>query len=228
MAPDDAAAAKDAAEIVRKWDARLDRMDYFQMLRVERPTDAAAWPADDVLKRAFAAFASSFHPDRYAACEQDVRAMAMRIFRRGNEALRVLLNPGLRARYLRHLASGKLRLEGEEMTRAPSLRPVGSRDAESASSIPLPPSSSRLGAASGHLETAGAAPESQRSAAAAASIESIVTSQAALPFAREADVLLAKGDRKKALFQLQIAISKEPDNQRLLARIVELTPPKKP
>jgi curved DNA-binding protein CbpA len=184
--------APTAAELVRKWAARIDSMDYFQILRVERPKAMGAWPDDGELRKAFATFASSFHPDRYKTEPRDIQELATAIFRRGNEALRVLLNPGLRARYIRHLASGKMRLEGEEMTRSPTTQFAAVRPEESSGSFAAAPA------------TAPAAPSG--------SIESLVRHPAAIQFAKEADALLARSEPKKALFALQMVQSKEPDN----------------
>ena len=186
--------APTAAELVRKWAARIDGMDYFQILRVERPKVMGEWPEDGELRRAFATFAASFHPDRYKTEAPEIQELATTIFRRGNEALRVLLNPGLRARYIRHLARGKMRLEGEEATRAPTIQLAATRE---------PPSTGAMPAAS---------PSSSTMKAAGASIESMVKHPAAIQFAKEADILLGKNELKKALFALQMVLSKEPEN----------------
>ena len=191
--------APTAAELVRKWAARIDTMDYFQILRVERPKAVGQWPDDGELRRAFATFAASFHPDRYKNEAPDIQELATTIFRRGNEALRVLLNPGLRARYIRHLARGKMRLEGEEMTRSPTIQMAATKEpivVNTGNAIAAPRSSS----SSSSMKAAGA------------SIESMVKHPAALQFAKEADILLGKNELKKALFALQMVLSKEPDN----------------
>jgi curved DNA-binding protein CbpA len=195
--------APTAAELVRKWASRIDHMDYFQILRVERPQGVNAWPAEAELRKAFATFASSFHPDRYRHEPQDVQALATMIFRRGNEALRVLLNPGLRARYIRHLASGKMRLEGEEATRSPTTQFAAVRPEEHSARTP------------------GSSPPSMRTAA--GSIEALVRHPAAIQFAKEAESLLARNEPKKALFALQMVQSKEPDNIAIREWIAMLT-----
>ncbi|GAC1539521.1 MAG: hypothetical protein NVS3B10_04220 [Polyangiales bacterium] len=192
--PDASRTALSLAEVVGKWHARLDRMDYFQLLRVERPAAPGGWPSEGDLRRAFGQFAGSFHPDRFKTEAPDTRAMAEAVFRRGNEALRVLLNPDLRVRYLRGLVHGRVRLEGDELTRKPSL-----------ASMPIPDTAD----AASHLPVVSSA---KKAAAAPVSPLESISHPAAIEFAREAIALLARGDDKKALFQLQMAASKEPDN----------------
>ena len=197
--PDSSRTALSLAEVVGKWHERLDRMDYFQLLRVERPAAAGGWPSEGDLRRAFGQFAGSFHPDRFKTEAPDTRTMAEAVFRRGNEALRVLLNPDLRVRYLRGLVHGRVRLEGDELTRKPSL-----------ASMPIPDATSASSPGAG-------APSAKTAAAPAAPVSPLdsISHPAALEFAREAIALLARGDDKKALFQLQMAASKEPDNATL-------------
>ena len=199
--------APSAAELVRKWASRIDQMDYFQILRVERPKIVGQWPSDVELRQAFATFAASFHPDRYKGEAADVQELATAIFRRGNEALRVLLNPGLRGRYIRHLARGKMRLEGEEMTRSPTVSLGAQTGGSQSGGVPVASSGS-----SGAMKAAGS------------SIESMVKHPAAKQFAKEADLLLGRNELKKALFALQMVQSKEPDNagvQQWIAAITE-------
>jgi len=191
-------------EIVRQWFEKIDRMDYFSLLRVPRPATVDAWPSDGELRRAFATFAGSFHPDRFKDEDEQTRERATVIFRRANEALRVLTNPELRARYLRHVAQGKLRLEGEEMTRKATvhameaIRPAGA-------GTPPPP-----------------VPASSKRMAAVPSLASLCTHPAAIDFAQQADALVAKGESKKALFQAQLALNKEPTNEKLAERVAAL------
>ncbi len=196
----------DNRELVRAWFEQLDLMDYFQILHLERPRQLGEWPTDENLRRAFGAFAAAFHPDRYKGEDPDTVTKVTTIFRRGNEAFRVLGNPGLRARYVRHLAKGKVRLEGEELTRKPTMQ------AMQALQLPTP----------GAPEAPAGGTGQPAPALSSAPFESLVTNPSAVNFAQEADKLLARGDLKKALFQLQMAQSKEPTNMALADRIAAL------
>lgn len=51
---------------------------------------------------------------------------------------------------------------------------------------------------------------------------------ASLPFAREADRALAKGNLGQARLMLQIVLSKEPTNRRVLERLRALGPSMRP
>lgn len=182
-------------ERVRKWGAALDGMDYFQILRIDR----TALPEQvdlDVLKKAFAVFAASFHPDRFQTADEDTRAQATNIFRRGNEAYRVLTNPALRAKYLVGLARGEKRISPDEIARQSS----SSFRMAVAAKVPI-----------------------DEAPTPAVPCTSLVTSAAATSFAKEADALIARGDFKKALLQLQLALSKEPKNAALLVRVREMS-----
>jgi hypothetical protein len=191
-------------DIVRMWFERLDRVDYFTLLRVGKPATIAEWPSDGDLRRAFSTFAGSFHPDRFADQDDETRERATAIFRRANEAIRVLTNPELRVRYMRALSQGKLRLEGEELTRKATVHAMQAvRPTTEATNAPLlPPSSKRMPAV--------------------ASLASLCTVQAAIDFAHQADMLIAKGEAKKALFQVQLALNKEPNNVELAERFAAL------
>ena len=188
-------------EIVRMWFERLDRVDYFTLLRVGRPKTIEEWPNDGELRRAFSTFAGSFHPDRFKNEDEETQSRANAIFRRANEAVRVLTNPNLRVRYMRALSQGKLRLEGEELTRAATVHAMAAvRPAvQPANTPPLPPSSKRMSAV--------------------ASLASLCSHPAAIDFAQQADVLIAKGEPKRALFQAQLALNKEPTNEELAERV---------
>lgn len=84
-------------------DEHLDRMDYYALLGVARD-DAAARIRD-----AFHKFALRFHPDQHME-DPAAQKRALRIFKRGAEGYRVLLDPVLRARYDTALARGEVRL----------------------------------------------------------------------------------------------------------------------
>lgn len=87
-------------------DEKLDRVDYYSLLGVAR--DA---PVDRV-RDAFHQFAMRFHPDQHMG-DPAASTRATRIFKRGAEGYRVLLDPVLRARYDAALARGETRLSAE-------------------------------------------------------------------------------------------------------------------
>ncbi|HUT77787.1 MAG TPA: DnaJ domain-containing protein, partial [Polyangia bacterium] len=64
--------------------AVLERLDYYRLLGVDR---GARIPE---IKRAFFGIAARFHPDRNRDAEQAVAAAIYEIFKRLNEAYRVL------------------------------------------------------------------------------------------------------------------------------------------
>jgi curved DNA-binding protein CbpA len=88
---------------IQQWLAVLDSLSYYELLRVHPSAGA------DDLKGAFYAFATDFHPDAHAARPRHERDAISAIFKRGNEAYRVLANPVLRARYDEALAQGEVR-----------------------------------------------------------------------------------------------------------------------
>jgi curved DNA-binding protein CbpA len=182
-------------EKIRHWSAAIESMDYFALLRLPRPTTPEALSPEE-LKKAFGAVATAFHPDRYREESEATRKGADTIFRRVNEAFRVLKHPQMRARYQELLAQGKLRMPPEEIARASSGRVEAVRPSSS-----KPPSPSTSGG----------------------SVESLVSTPAAQPFARLADAALASGDPAKAKLQMQLALSKEPNNVPLLKRLEEVS-----
>ncbi len=84
-------------------DDHLDRIDYYSLLGVARDADATA------SREAFHRFALRYHPDQHVDDPANVER-ALRIFKRGSEGYRVLLDPVLRARYDAALARGEVRL----------------------------------------------------------------------------------------------------------------------
>jgi len=182
------------AEKIRRWAEALDTMDYFAVLRVPRPGPSETLDVD-ALRTAFATAANAFHPDRYRGHDEATQKGADVIFRRVNEAFRVLQHPALRTRYLELLAKGTLRVPTDEIAHVSSGRQNAVRPSSNPPAVP----------------------------AVAGSVESLVTSPAALPFARLADAALASKDLAKAKLQMQLALSKDPTNIPLLKRLEEVS-----
>lgn len=243
-----------AADAVRAWAAKLDELDYYEILRVPARDASGQPPTPEALRQAFNGFAGAFHPERYKGEPPAILEAATRIFRRGNEALRVLSHPQLRQKYDFERRTGVLRLSVDEIARAPSARiptiepaPIAATPPPARSAPPTPGSTAPVarsltsiarsstptpGSAPPVARTstpaAGSAPPVARSSApsatssappAAASCESLVTTSMAVPFAKEADRMLARGAEKHALLQLRIALSKEPTNRKLAQRV---------
>lgn len=90
-------------EFIEQWLQVLDSLSYYDIFRVEPGVGA------DDLRDAFYAFASNFHPDAHSGRPRQERDAISYIFKRGNEAYRVLSNPNLRVRYDEALAGGDVR-----------------------------------------------------------------------------------------------------------------------
>jgi curved DNA-binding protein CbpA len=91
----------------------LDRLDYFAVLKIE----PGVIPAE--IRAAYHRQSRTYHPDRYAAVEDDVfRAQVARIYRRINEAYTVLRDDARRRKYSADVAgpdrSRKLRFSEED------------------------------------------------------------------------------------------------------------------
>lgn len=104
--------------LIFEWAALIDRADYFEILQIPRPTSIAALPNLDEVRGAFRGFALAFHPDRFADAPSHLKWAATKVFGRGSEAYRVLLDPLLSRRYLRRLEGGDLRLSAHEIAQA--------------------------------------------------------------------------------------------------------------
>ena len=83
----------------------LDRLDYYRLLGVDAHSDVAA------VKKAYRKIAAKFHPDRNRDAAPQIQQAIYAIFKRLNEAYRVLCDPDRRNHYNQHLAEGNVRLE---------------------------------------------------------------------------------------------------------------------
>ncbi|MDD5306671.1 MAG: DnaJ domain-containing protein [Deltaproteobacteria bacterium] len=92
---------------VMKISAVLDRLDYYRLLGLGESAKLA-----DV-KKAFYSIAEKFHPDRNRDASKEVQAAVYAIFKRINEAYRVLCDPQRRAAYDASLKQGNMRLDQE-------------------------------------------------------------------------------------------------------------------
>jgi curved DNA-binding protein CbpA len=90
-------------ELIRQWLNVLDSLSYYEIFSVDRAAGV------DDLKEAYYSFAEIFHPDAHVGRPATERDAIAAIFKRGNEAYRVLSNPALRQRYDELLAQGEVR-----------------------------------------------------------------------------------------------------------------------
>jgi len=95
-------------DYVLKIHAVLDRLDYFRLLGVEQ---GARIPE---IKKAFFAIAGKFHPDRNRDADPKTAQAIYEIFKRLNEAYRVLCDHEQRKQYEACLAQGRNRLTFED------------------------------------------------------------------------------------------------------------------
>jgi curved DNA-binding protein CbpA len=90
-------------EVIVQWLNVLDRLSYYEIFNVEPHVGF------DDLKAAYYTFAETFHPDAHVGRPRRERDAIATIFKRGNEAYRILSNPTLRQRYDELLAVGEVR-----------------------------------------------------------------------------------------------------------------------
>src|SRR5690606_31147204 len=102
---------------------RLDALDYYTLLGVADDASLAE------INRGFRAFARRFHPDRHAEAPPERIERALRIYRRGSEAYRVLSEPDSRRDYDAALSLGPLRLDEDALA---ALRPRAVAPAQAA------------------------------------------------------------------------------------------------
>ena len=95
-------------DYVHKIHAVLDRLDYYRLLGVEK---TARIPE---VKKAFFAIAGKFHPDRNRDADPGTMQAIYEIFKRLNEAYRVLCDHEQRKLYEACLADGRNRLTFED------------------------------------------------------------------------------------------------------------------
>ena len=89
------------SEAIAAWTRVVDELSYYAILSVTPDV------TPDALKRAFHAFAEQFHPDAHVGRSEAERESIGRVFRRANEAYRVLSDDALRDRYDALLARGE-------------------------------------------------------------------------------------------------------------------------
>ncbi|WP_281255373.1 J domain-containing protein [Cystobacter ferrugineus] len=123
-APPPAAPSNPMAELAERC-ARLDQMDYFEILRVER----TASPAD--IKKAFYRESRAYHPDRFFQLQdKEVKERVNELYKRVTEAYYVLRDDAKRRQYTADVSgperAHKLRFTeaSESETRAASKRQV--------------------------------------------------------------------------------------------------------
>ncbi len=92
-------------DYVLKIHAVLDRLTYFRLFGVGPAASA------EEIKRVFYAMAQRFHPDRNLDAPENIKSAIYDIYKRINEAYRVLCDPQKRAMYDEALKKGFTRLE---------------------------------------------------------------------------------------------------------------------
>jgi curved DNA-binding protein CbpA len=83
----------------------LDRLDYYHLLGVKQQSGVSE------IRKAFFAIAAKFHPDRNRDADEKIQLALYDIFKRLNEAYRILCNAEHRQLYNANLAEGKTRFE---------------------------------------------------------------------------------------------------------------------
>jgi curved DNA-binding protein CbpA len=101
------------SDAIKGWLDVIDELTYYSLLSVL--PDASP----DALKQAFHAFAEDFHPDAHTGRTRDQRDSLALIFKRGNEAYRVLSDPALRARYDEIMSDGETHAVASKRSWAP-------------------------------------------------------------------------------------------------------------
>jgi curved DNA-binding protein CbpA len=89
---------------IADWDAALEYSSYYELLGLLEIADEAA------IRQAFHEFSLSFHPDAHPGADDETAVRLRRVFQRGAEAYRVLLDAESRADYDLSLAKGQMRL----------------------------------------------------------------------------------------------------------------------
>ena len=99
------------AAFVQQVYPQLDRLSYYQILRVPAAATAA------VIRASYYQIAAQLHPDRYHSLPDPVlRDQLESIFARVTEGYRVLVDSQKRAAYDRQLAAGRMRYQAERAT----------------------------------------------------------------------------------------------------------------
>jgi curved DNA-binding protein CbpA len=104
----------------------LDRLDYYRLLGIEQSADART------VKKAFLKITARFHPDRNRDAAEDVKSAIYDIFKRLNEAYRVLSDPDKKRLYDEQLKGGNARFSTDiRMSMVPKTPEdtIGSKDA---------------------------------------------------------------------------------------------------
>jgi curved DNA-binding protein CbpA len=110
LSPEDAAAEATDLERILGWDDVLDDATYYEILGLDQSA------THDDLRHAFHRFALAFHPDVFRDADEDTQSRVRRVFERGVESYRMLIDERLRADYDLCLAKGELRL-GHDLKR---------------------------------------------------------------------------------------------------------------
>lgn len=113
-------------DYVLKIYAVLDKLDYYRLFGVTPAT-----PSSDI-KRVFYAMAKRFHPDRNRDAPEQIRQALYTIYKRINEAYRVLCDQEKRSLYDKALAQGFTRLEQDMRSSFAPKKPVDTLQSKAA------------------------------------------------------------------------------------------------
>jgi curved DNA-binding protein CbpA len=106
------------------WFDVIEDANYYEILGVLEIADL------DAIRRAFHDFSLAFHPDAQPGSDEEMRALSLKVFRRGVEAYQALSVPERRARYDLALARGELQLDVSESRRPLAGSETGARSLE--------------------------------------------------------------------------------------------------
>jgi curved DNA-binding protein CbpA len=190
------------------WLEVLPELTFYELLQVDPRAGF------DDIHRAFLVFAADFHPDTQAGRTAEERVVVERIFRRANEAYRILSSAPLRQRYDELLAQG-------------ALAPRPSTPPDSVGTLPASGPGRRSSATMAAVRPSALPPEMDESAASRAGprsqrIEDQVRVSGARPFVLRASELLKNGDPRQARIQLVMALHMDANNPALEAMMVEI------
>ena len=95
----------------------LDTVDYYQLLGIERDADITT------IRKSFYLVAGKYHPDRNRDAQPAAQRAMYNIFKRLNEAYRILCDEGRRKKYDKGLNKGKVRFDSSKRAAMENRKP---------------------------------------------------------------------------------------------------------